>query len=618
MREEADLTLTQNGKAVDISVIIVNFNAGEYILKCVDSVLKVHPHAEIIIVDNASSDNSLEAIEKSYPDHERIHIKRNQANLGFAKGCNLGAREAKSDYLLFLNPDCVVAPDALSKLKTCIESQPGVGMVGAYLVNPDGSEQAGGRRTTPTPWRSFVRAFGFSFLAKRYPKIFSDFLLHKQPRPVKPIQVEAISGSCMLVRGDAFKDVGPLDEHYFLHCEDLDWCMRFRQKGWKILFDPNAQVLHYKGISSRSCPIFVEWHKHKGMVRFYKTFFRHQYPGVLMWLVTIGVWLRFVLKTIYLSTVSSTFLKTKPCMNFNATREMKRQKDQKVKKHVGVLGANSMVGECMLPLLALSDHAVAAFSRHAPDEQNSVMCKGKVVWNPKEGEITHWISLVPIWALPDYFSMLSERGVRRVVALSSTSGVTKSASSDPAEQETAERIKKSEEAFVTWADSNEVEWIILRPTLIYGLGKDKNIMFIARMIRLFGFFPLLGEGHGLRQPVHVMDLAQGCYAAMELQSVKGRTYTLSGGETLSYREMVGRVFVGLNRKPRFVRVPLWMFRLLIAGLRILPRFRFWSPAMAERMNRDMVFDHSEAANDLGFSPRPFRLTREDYDRKELT
>jgi len=183
MRDEAGLT--QNGKTVDISVIIVNFNAGEYILKCVDSVLKGNPHAEIIIVDNASSDNSLEAIEKSYPEHERINIKRNKANLGFAKGCNLGAREAKSDYLLFLNPDCVVAPDTLSKLKTCIESQPGVGMVGGYLVNPDGSEQAGGRRAVPTPWRSFLRAFGLSFLAKRSPKLFSDFSLHKQPRPVR-------------------------------------------------------------------------------------------------------------------------------------------------------------------------------------------------------------------------------------------------------------------------------------------------------------------------------------------------------------------------------------------------------------------------------------------------
>jgi GT2 family glycosyltransferase len=90
-----------------------------------------------------------------------------------------------------------------------------------------------------------------------------------------------------------------MDEGYFMHCEDLDWCMRFRQRGWKILFVPEADVIHYKGTCSQSRPIFVEWHKHKGMMRFYGKFFRHQYPGVLFWIVGVGVWLRFSMVAIY-------------------------------------------------------------------------------------------------------------------------------------------------------------------------------------------------------------------------------------------------------------------------------------------------------------------------------
>jgi GT2 family glycosyltransferase len=129
--------------------------------------------------------------------------------------------------------------------------------------------------------------------ADRWPRLFFDFHLHKQPFPDAPLEVEAISGALMLVRREAMADVGPLDEGYFLHCEDLDWCMRFRKKGWKILFVPDAPVVHYRGTCSRSRPIFVEWHKHKGMMRFYRKFFRHQYPGMLMWLVALGVWLRF-------------------------------------------------------------------------------------------------------------------------------------------------------------------------------------------------------------------------------------------------------------------------------------------------------------------------------------
>ena len=97
------------------------------------------------------------------------------------------------------------------------------------------------------------------------------------------------------VSREAVQDVGVWDEGYFLHCEDLDWCMRFRQRDWKILFVPSAQITHVLGVSSKDRPVFVEWHKHKGMMRFYRKFFRHQYPGLLMALVAVGVWLRFSL-----------------------------------------------------------------------------------------------------------------------------------------------------------------------------------------------------------------------------------------------------------------------------------------------------------------------------------
>ncbi len=168
-----------------------------------------------------------------------------------------------------------------------------VGMAGGLLINADGTEQAGGRRAVPTPWRSFVRAFGLARFADRWPRLFFDFHLHKQPLPDHAIEVEAISGACMLVSREAMQDVGEWDEAYFLHCEDLDWCMRFRQKGWKILFVPTAPINHALGVCSKSRPVFVEWHKHKGMMHFYRKFFQHQYPGVLMGLVAVGVWLRF-------------------------------------------------------------------------------------------------------------------------------------------------------------------------------------------------------------------------------------------------------------------------------------------------------------------------------------
>lgn len=279
-----------------ISTIIVNYNAGDFLRRCIDSLLNCPLEIEIIVVDNASTDGSLDAL----PGLPCVQIIRNPANLGFfAAACNSGARAASAQFLLFLNPDSFFAPGALVSLLEAMRMDGHIGMVGGLLVNTDGTEQAGGRRAVPTPWRSFVRAFGLARFSDRWPRLFFDFYLHKQPLPDHPIEVEAISGACMMVSREAMQDIGPWDEGYFLHCEDLDWCMRFRQNGWKVMFVPSAQITHALGVCSRNRPVFVEWHKHKGMMRFYRKFFRHQYPGLLMGLVTIGVWLRFGLLAAY-------------------------------------------------------------------------------------------------------------------------------------------------------------------------------------------------------------------------------------------------------------------------------------------------------------------------------
>lgn len=284
----------------EISVVIVNFNAGPGL---VDSTRAAIADAhEVIIVDNASSDGSLELLESVFSSDPKMRIVRSSLNEGFAKACNHGVALATGEFVFFLNPDCELEKGAVACLLEAIQSDAEVGMVGGLLLNPDGSEQAGGRRAIPTPWRSFVRAFGLVWFSKRWPKLFFDFHLHKEPLPKSPIEVEAISGACMLVRREAMEEIGLLDEEYFMHCEDLDWCIRFRRGGLKILFVPDARVLHHKGVCSRSRPIFVEWHKHKGMMRFYRKLFRHQYPGVLMWLVSVGVWLRFFMVAIYYTT----------------------------------------------------------------------------------------------------------------------------------------------------------------------------------------------------------------------------------------------------------------------------------------------------------------------------
>ncbi len=277
----------------EVSVIVVNFNAGLRLEKCVSSVFTTHPGANVIVVDNASTDDSCDLLENAYRNDARLQVVRNTKNLGFSVACNIGISQTTAPYLLFLNPDCLLVESTLFKLRNCLINNSDVGMVGGFLINPDGSEQPGGRRLIPTPWRTVVRLTGLTVLSQRYPRLFTDFNLEKKPLPVGDVEVEAVSGACMLVKREALDNVGGFDEGYFLHCEDLDWCMRFRGSGWKIKFVPDAPVIHYQGVCSRTRPVFVEWHKHKGMLRFYRKFFRHQYPGPLMWLIIIAIWSRF-------------------------------------------------------------------------------------------------------------------------------------------------------------------------------------------------------------------------------------------------------------------------------------------------------------------------------------
>lgn len=284
---------------------------------------------------------------------------------------------------------------------------------------------------------------------------------------------------------------------------------------------------------------------------------------------------------------------------------------------VGVIGATSFVGECVLSRLGRDGQQILAFSRQSKKNTADNIFWQQFSTSPfpqrtaETEPVEHWICAAPIWVLPEHFDMLVARGARRVVAISSTSRLTKKDSSDPGEQAVARRLSEAEAALEAWAEQQGIEWVVLRPTLIYGLGRDKNVGDIARFIRRFRFFPLLGKANGQRQPIHAQDVAEACIAAMRVPSVKNRAYNISGGETLSYREMVTRVFKAMDCPPIMLPVPLFAFRSAVALLRLLPGYRHLSAAMAERMNRDLVFDHSEAMRDFAFKPRPFELSAQD-------
>lgn len=276
-----------------VSAIVVNYNAGDILRDLVTSLIAGPALDGIVIVDNASSDASLDFLERGEFSGANIHLVKNPGNRGFAAACNQGAALTDSRYILFINPDCRMDRDALPRLLDVLRDDPGAGMVGPLILNADGSEQRGCRRYLPDPRRALMRVLG---LGKPDAQgNVAGFDLTGAPLPSGPIPVEAISGACMLVKRAAFAKLGGWDEGYFLHCEDLDLCMRLARAGLRTVFVPDAHVTHVQGVSSRGRKVFVLWQKHRGMWRYFAKFQRAASPLWLTALVWCGIWSRFLM-----------------------------------------------------------------------------------------------------------------------------------------------------------------------------------------------------------------------------------------------------------------------------------------------------------------------------------
>lgn len=273
---------------------------------------------------------------------------------------------------------------------------------------------------------------------------------------------------------------------------------------------------------------------------------------------------------------------------------------------IGVVGASGYVGRAVMRLAPASGLAPVGFSRRA-----GAAGLRRLAPREAEPEIPLWIDIAPIWTFAERAAIMESYGAARIVARSSTSRFTKTASGDAGELALARQLADGEARFIDWCAARGIGWIILRPTIIYGAG-DRNVREIAGMIRRFGFFPLFGAASGRRQPIHAEDLACACLQAARAP-VAGKAYAVSGAEILTYREMVERIFAAMGRRPVTPSIPLGLFAAACAVLRRIPRFRKWTPQMAERMNQDMVFDHAEAARDFGFAPGPFRLAAGDLE-----
>jgi GT2 family glycosyltransferase/lipopolysaccharide/colanic/teichoic acid biosynthesis glycosyltransferase len=236
---------------IRLSIIIVSYNVKPFLEQALHSVRKalLGIPSEVFVVDNGSGDGSVQLVREHFPE---VCLIVNRENLGFARANNMALRKAKGDAICLLNPDTLVREDTF---RVCIEylnSHAEVGAVGCKILNPDGSLQLACRRSFPTPWVAFTKVIGLSRL---FPgsRVFGKYnLTYLDSNEVA--EVDSLSGSFMMVKQKVIKHVGLLDEIFFLYGEDLDWCYRIRQKGWKVVYLPDTQIIHYKGQSTKEAP----------------------------------------------------------------------------------------------------------------------------------------------------------------------------------------------------------------------------------------------------------------------------------------------------------------------------------------------------------------------------
>lgn len=248
------------GRLARVTALIVNYNSGPWLERCIRALRGRHgPLPLIEVVDNDSQDGSAERL----PSFEGVRVRHSPRNLGFARGVNTAARAAHTEFLLIINPDCLLLPDSLEALVAELDEHPTAAMVSGRIFDMAGNEQRGSRRVLPTRRRVLGEALS-GFLGGARERVD---LLHS-PAPEQAGEVEAVSGACMLIRRSAFLEVGGLDKHYPMHFEDVDLMARLREAGWQIRLRPQVIVSHAGGVSSRSRPLRVMWNKHRGLWRY--------------------------------------------------------------------------------------------------------------------------------------------------------------------------------------------------------------------------------------------------------------------------------------------------------------------------------------------------------------
>lgn len=618
--------MTEPAKKKTTSVIIVSYQTGPALWVCLYRVLQLRGLHEVIIVNNGNETAVELHLGKLQKKHERIKLLTGHGNVGFATGCNLGAQQATGDYVLLLNPDAVLMErDAFQRFISVLENPdalPPVGLVGGVLRNEDNSEQRASRRNFLSPQNALLEGMGLHKL-KGIPFTRLNIDEKDEPLPAAPEPIPAISGACMMMERERYVQMRGLDENYFLHVEDMDFCRRVHDAGGSVWLQPQVNILHYCSTSEVSS-LFVERMKTKGFFRYFRVHYYNSY----FWrgLVDVAITLRLGGKIL-----ASFFEKVNSRPRIDDAIGLRRvqaivrgaeaafaaiRNNEPAPIQAGstvlVTGASTAIGLFAIGrLLAYGCKVVAVkhktligfFHPNLTWVEADLNQPDTLIVAVGNTRCDYAIHAAPVWLTANLPYVLQQLGVRHVAAISSTSLLTKEKSSSQQEKKTAHKLAGGEEQLRNEAAMSGVKYTILRPTMVYGAGLDANISRIAAVIDEKHRFVLPKEATGLRAPVHADDVAMAAINALGNTAAVDKIYTVQGGSSLPYEEMVASVFKTMGLPHALFSIPK-LHRICALMYRFCPA-KVPHPAVALRMQDDLVFPDDGAAADLRFAPRPF-------------
>jgi GT2 family glycosyltransferase/nucleoside-diphosphate-sugar epimerase len=589
-------------------VVIVSYHTGPGLFVVAGSVLQQEGLSELVIVDNGNPPDVLSKFQQMALSEPRLRIVSGHGNIGYARGCNLGAKYVSGDYLLMLSPRCLLPPNALSELVAACESMPDAIIAGGELLNPDGSRMRLCYAQGLTAKTMLAETFGLARWLVR----------NRAENAVGPYEVEAVSSAAICLRKKDYASLVGFDEGYFLDVADSDLCMRVRTIGGRILSVPSVAVVQLPKEGRRRISRGREWQRVKGLLRYFtKHFQRRYFPGFLL-LINAAILLRFAMAMV----VTTLRVWLAPRIKLNRDTPTKRlmvlasvlaqlpQGRELYGRTVLVTGGTGQVGLSVIRRLIASGAAVLAMSRGGVQvpfaHEHLRWIKGDLTDQKLHLHgylIDMAVHCAPLEHLPPTIDLLADAEVKRVIAFSSTSIFGKALSKNAHEKDVVEKLVVAENEIAERCNARGIQWTILRPTMIYGVGLDLGVTSLAKIIDRFASFPIYPPAFGRRQPVHADDLAIAVLQAAFSAETIGKAYNLSGGDVMTYRQMLERIYATLGRKPVIRPTTLLPFMLDVAGK--ISRKKHINGEIARRMNDDLMFFHDDARRDFGFNPRGF-------------